>query len=119
MRIAFGLIFVAAGVLHLVRPGVFVKAMPPYLPWPYELVIVSGLFEILGGVLLQVPRTRRAAAWGLVALLVAVFPANVHMALNPEPFPAIPPWALWARLPLQAALIGWAWLYTRPPARAA
>lgn len=114
-RWLLGLLFVAAGVLHLARPDVFLRAMPPYLPWHRELVIVSGVFEILGGVGLQVPRTRRAAAWGLIALLVAVFPANVHMALHPGEFPSLPPWTLWARLPLQPALIAWAWLYTRPP----
>ncbi|MDY3553240.1 DoxX family protein [Gemmata sp. JC717] len=107
------LLFVAAGVNHFVSPDFYVKIMPPYLPWHYELVLVSGVFEILGGVGLLVPRLQRAAAWGLIALLVAVFPANVHMALNPDAFPNIPPAALWARLPFQALLIAWAYWFTR------
>ncbi|HEY1189099.1 MAG TPA: DoxX family membrane protein [Gemmata sp.] len=92
------LLFVAAGVNHFVNPGFYVKIMPPYLPWHYELVLVSGAFEVLGGIGLLVPGLTRAAAWGLIALLVAVFPANLHMALHPEAFPNVPPavaWAFW------------------------
>jgi uncharacterized membrane protein len=109
-------LFVAAGVCHFALPDFFVRIMPPYLPWQRELVLISGAFEILGGVGLLVPPLRAAAAWGLIALLVAVFPANVHMALHPDEFPQIPPAALWARLPLQAVLIAWAYLHTRPAA---
>jgi len=78
-------------------------------PWPLPLVYVSGFFELLGGVGLAVPRMRRAAGWGLIALLVAVFPANVDMLMNAGQFPAIPVWALVARLPLQGVLIAWVW----------
>jgi len=85
------------------------KIMPDYLPWPLALVYVSGFFEVLGGVGLAVPRLRRVAGWGLIALLVAVFPANVHMVLNAADFPAIPFLALIARLPLQGVLIAWVW----------
>lgn len=109
-------LFVAAGVAHFTRAEFYEKAMPDYLPAHSEFVLISGVFEILGGVGLLVPRTRRAAAWGLIALLVAVFPANLHMALNPERFPNIPEWALWARLPLQIPLILWALVYTKPRA---
>ena len=77
------------------------------------LVYVSGFFEILGGIGLLVPATRRWAAWGLVALYVAVFPANVNMAVHRIGFDG-PSWVLWARLPLQAVLIAWAWWFTRP-----
>jgi uncharacterized membrane protein len=105
--------FVAAGVLHFVRPEFYVRIMPPYLPWHSELVLISGAFEILGGVGLFVPRLRVPAAWGLIALLVAVFPANVHMALHPEQFPQFPPPLLWGRLPLQALFIVWAYWFTR------
>ena len=101
--------FVAAGVNHFVSPGVYLKIMPEYLPWPLVLVHVSGFFEVLGGVGLAVPRLRRAAGWGLIALLVAVFPANVDMLVNADQFPAIPVWALVARLPLQGVLIAWVW----------
>lgn len=110
------LLFVAAGVAHFARPEFYEKIMPEYLPAHRELVLISGAFEILGGLGLLVPQTRRFAAWGLVALLVAVFPANLHMALNPERFPNIPEWALWARLPIQIPLILWALRYTKPRA---
>ena len=82
--------------------------MPPYLPWHFFLVEVSGVCEIALGLLLLVPLCTRWAAWGLIALLVAVFPANLHMAVHPELYPEIPAAALWARLPLQAVLIAWA-----------
>ena len=108
-----GLFFVAAGILHFVRPEMYVKIMPPYLPWPRQLVLVSGLCEVALGVLVLLPRFRVPAAWGLIALLVAVFPANLHMALHPELFRKISPVALWLRLPLQAVLIAWAYWYTR------
>ena len=103
------LLFIAAGVNHFKSPGVYLKIMPDYLPWPLALVYVSGFFEVLGGVGLAVPRLRRAAGWGLIALLVAVFPANVDMLMHAEQFPAIPVWALLARLPLQGVLIAWVW----------
>ena len=112
-----GALFVAAGVNHFANPDFYRRIMPPYLPWHSELVLISGAFEILGGVGLLVPRLSVPAAWGLIALLLAVFPANVHMALHPEEFPRFPPAVLWGRLPLQGALIVWAYQYTRrdPP----
>lgn len=113
LRWLFGLLFVLAGVNHFLRPAFYVRIMPPYLPWHLELVYLSGVFEVLLGAMLLVPRTTRLAAWGLIALLVAVFPANIHMALHPELFPEIPAAALWLRLPLQGVLIAWAFWYTR------
>jgi uncharacterized membrane protein len=103
---------VTAGIAHWVRPGIYLKIMPPYLPWPRALVYVSGVAEIVLGVLLLVPRTTHLAAWGLIALLIAVFPANVHMALHPELYPRISPVLLWLRLPLQGVLIAWVYAYT-------
>lgn len=97
---------VAMGAFHLLRPAPFVAVMPEGLPAPAALVAISGVAEVAGGVGLLLPRTRRAAGWGLVALYVAVFPANVHMALHGS-F-GLPAWALWARLPLQVPLIAWA-----------
>ena len=106
-------VFVGAGVNHFVNPAVYVRIMPPYLPWHLELVYVSGVFEVVLGVLLLVPRWTRLAAWGLIALLVAVFPANVHMALHADQFPEIPPVALWVRLLFQGVFVLWAFWYTR------
>ncbi len=108
-----GVLFVAAGVNHFVRPDFYVRIVPPYLPWPRELVLVSGVAEVLLGVLLLIPRTTVLAAWGLIALLIAVFPANLHMALHTGQYPEVPARALWLRLPLQGVLIAWAWWYTR------
>lgn len=114
-RVVLGLAFVAAGVLHFVRPDVYVSIMPPDLPWHDELVFLSGVAEVALGLLVLPARTAPLAGWGLVALLVAVFPANVHMALNPERYPVIPPWVLVARLPFQAVLVWLAYRWTRPP----
>jgi uncharacterized membrane protein len=104
--------FVAIGVAHFVVPSFFVHIMPPYLPLHYELVLISGVFEIAGGVGVQIPKLRKAAGYGLLALLIAVFPANIHMALNEIGGPngeVIPPAALWARLPLQFVFMAWVW----------
>ena len=107
-------VMVFAGVMHFVAPRGYVKIVPTWLPAPRALVAISGLFEILGGVGLLIPTTQRFAAWGLIALFIAVFPANVNMAVKGIPVgkKAIPAWALWARLPLQLVFIGWAWLFT-------
>lgn len=100
-------IFVAAGVAHFVWPGVFERIVPPYLPAPTLLVYVSGAFEILGGVGVLIPGVREWAGWGLIFLLIAVFPANVYMAMEPDAFSDIPRWILYLRLPLQFVLIAW------------
>jgi uncharacterized membrane protein len=102
------LFMVGVGALHFLTPEFFVRIVPDYLPAHAMLVAVSGVFEILGGVGLLVPRTRRMASYGLVALYVAVFPANVNMVIHPELGGTVAPWLLWARLPLQAVLIAWA-----------
>jgi uncharacterized membrane protein len=112
-----GLAFVAAGVNHFINPDFYTRIMPPYLPWHPELVAVSGVAEAVLGLLVLSPRTAPAAGWGLVALLVAVFPANVHMALHPDQYPQIPAWVLLARLPLQGVFLWWAYRWTRPAAR--
>ena len=104
---ALAVLFVTAGITHFVRPQLFVRIVPPYLLAPLALVYVSGAFEVLGGLGLLFPATRVVAGWVLIALLIAVFPANIHMALHPEAFPQVPAWGLYARLPLQFVLIGW------------
>lgn len=108
--LTFGPFFVVAGALHFAIPRSYEAIMPPRAPAKRELVYASGLAEIAGGLGVLHPRTRRAAALWSVATLVAVFPANLHMALNPERFPKVPGGspALWARLPLQAAFVAWA-----------
>jgi uncharacterized membrane protein len=116
LRLLLAALMIAAGVLHFAFPAPYVRIVPALLPAPLALVYVSGAFEILGGVGLLVAATRRWAAWGLVALFVAVFPANVNMAVHRIGFDG-PPWVLWARLPLQAVLVAWAWWFTREPGR--
>lgn len=106
--------FVLAGLNHFINPAFYLKMMPPYLPWHLSLVYLSGLFEVALGVLLLVPALTRVAAWGLIALLVAVFPANIQMAINPHLYPDIHPLVLWLRLPLQVVFVAWAYWYTRP-----
>src|ERR1700684_373335 len=91
MKWLFGLLFVLAGIGHFVRSDLFVKIVPPYLPWHLALVYVSGVFELVLGVLLLIPKCTAPAAWGLIALLISVFPANIHMALHQEQFPAFDP----------------------------
>ena len=112
MRYLFGLMFIAAGVMHFLKPAVYVRIMPPYLPIPLTLVYASGVAEVLLGFFLFVPRVTTLAAWGLIALLIAVFPANLHMAMNPDKFPDIPTSLLYVRLPLQVLLIAWAYMLT-------
>ena len=113
MKWLFGVLFVLAGLNHFRNPQFYVRIMPPYLPWHLELVYLSGAAEVALGVLLLVPRYSRLAAWGLIALLVAVFPANLHMAMNTADYPSISPALLWARLPVQGLLIAWAYWFTR------
>ena len=112
LRYLLSVMMIAAGLLHFASPEKFVAIVPDWLPAHRALVMVSGFFEILGGVGLLVRRVRKAAAWGLVALFVAVFPANVNMALNKIFIES--PWILWGRLPFQAVLVAWAWWFTRP-----
>ena len=104
-----------AGIAHFRTPGPFAGIVPDWLPAHRTLVFVSGFFEILGGLGLLVPQTRRAAAWGLIWLYIAVFPANVNMAVHDVPVEGshLAPWLLWLRLPLQGVLIAWAWWLTR------
>ncbi len=116
LRYLLSAAMVLVGIQHFRDPQPFVRIVPAVLPAPATLVLVSGFFEILGGLGLLVPRTRRAAAWGLIALYVAVFPANINMAINNIPMGdhVVPPLFLWLRLPLQAVFIVWAWWFTRP-----
>lgn len=108
-RLLLALLFVAAGEMHFLKVSTYLKIMPPWIPFPLAMIYVSGFFEILLGALLLPLKTRRLAGWGLATLLIAVFPANIQMALHPQIFPDIPAWAAWARLPLQGVFIFWVW----------
>src|SRR6267378_1693557 len=100
-KYALALFMIGAGTLHFIRPDVYVKIMPPYLPWPLELVYLSGLIELVLGLLLLVPRFSRWAAWGIIALLIAVFPANIYLYQH-QGIPPASPIVHLLRLPLQA-----------------
>jgi uncharacterized membrane protein len=118
-----GGLYVIAGVLHFVAPEMYERVVPPQFPRPRTLVYLSGSAEIVLGIGVLFERTRRRSAWGLVALLVAVFPANIYMATGDDfDLQGVPAQlrdpraaALWARLPLQALLVAWAWWYTDEP----
>lgn len=109
--------YIVAGVMHFISPEFYLPMMPPYLPWHLPLVYLSGVAEFLLGACVLMPQTRRYAAWGLIALLIAVFPANIHIALFNVPLDGSAEgygiWN-WLRLPLQGVLILWAWWYTQP-----
>jgi len=112
-RVLMGIFYVTAGVAHFVITRTYEGVMPDYLPAHRELVLISGAAEIAGGIGILIPQTRRAAAWGLVVLLIVVMPANIWMAQHAERYPGLPLWAIWLRLPLQLPLIWWALQYTK------
>jgi uncharacterized membrane protein len=98
--------FVLAGINHFLNPNFYLRMMPPFLPAPLFLIYLSGMIEIVLGVIFLLPKFFGFAMWGLIALLIAVFPANIYMAMNPQLFPEISVAALYLRLPLQCILIG-------------
>jgi uncharacterized membrane protein len=100
--------------MHFVAPDAYERTIPALFPAPGALVYASGVAELAGGAAALHPRTAPLAGWWLIATLVGVFPANVEMARHPERWPELPPTALWARLPAQAALIAWVRWATRP-----
>jgi uncharacterized membrane protein len=108
-RLLLAALFLFAGTVHLLHPGLFLPVMPPSIPFPLLCIKVSGIFELLGGAGLLIPERRMEVltGWGLTLLLVAVFPANIYMAVAHIKVPGIPaqPWIAWARLPLQPLLI--------------
>jgi uncharacterized membrane protein len=109
LRQLVGPFFVFAGVMHFVIPRTYRKIVPPWVPAPDAMVYASGVAEIAGGVGMMVPARRRPAGWWLIATMVGVFPANLHMAMNAEEYPAVPGGAvsLWARLPFQGVFVAW------------
>lgn len=116
-RLPLAAFFAFTGTMHFVRPRFFAAIVPEPVP-PKEAVAVSGVAELAGAAAVLHPATRRAGRWWLLALLIAVFPANVHMAVSPERIRGldlrrVPRWALWARLPLQPLAMLWVWRATR------
>lgn len=117
LRGVLAVAIIIVGITHFVKPLPYARLVPPQLPNPIDLVYISGFFEILGGIGLLIPYISVAAAWGLIALFIAVFPANINQAINAIPVEGIPhiPILYWVRLPFQAVLIAWAWWYTKDP----
>jgi uncharacterized membrane protein len=120
LRWLLGVLMILVGASHFVDPAPFDAMIPPSWPSPRALVLLSGFFEVLGGAGLLIPRLRRAAGYGLVALYIAVFPANVYVAMEGLPVfgRELPALALWLRLPFQLVFIAWALYASREPARA-
>lgn len=108
-----GIGFVLAGFNHFRDPAFYLNIMPPYLPWHLFLVYLSGVIEIILGISLLIKRLQPYAAWGLILLLLAVFPANIHMAMNTELYPEINATFIYLRLPIQFVIIAWAFWFTR------
>lgn len=108
------LLYVLAGINHFFNPGIYEKIMLPFLPQPTLLISISGIIEIILGLLLLLRPTQRMAAWGIIFLLIAVFPANIQMAVNYWQTGHAGLWISLLRLPLQGLLIWWAWTFTRP-----
>lgn len=117
LRVFLAISIIVVGITHFVKAEQYARIVPPQLPYPFKLVYISGFFEILGGIGLLIPLVSVAAAWGLIALFIAVFPANINLAINNIQIDGIPhnQALYWARLPFQAVLIAWAWWYTKKP----
>lgn len=105
-QFAVASIFTTSGVMHFAAEKFFIAIVPKSLPNPRLLVQISGVAELMGAIGILIPGTRRLAGKGLIALLLAVYPANINMAVNADRFKQFPKWALWARLPLQFAAMG-------------
>ncbi|MCU0569406.1 MAG: hypothetical protein MUF49_22870 [Oculatellaceae cyanobacterium Prado106] len=116
-RVILAVSIIIVGLTHFLRPVQYARIVPPPFPAPLMMVYLSGLFEILGGIGLMIPAVSTAAAWGLIILFVAVFPANVYQAIYHISIEGIPnqPWLYWVRLPFQIVLIAWAGWYTHEP----
>ena len=104
--------YIFAGYNHFKNPKFYLHMMPPYLPWHRTLNYLSGAIEVFLGLLLLCPEYSTAAAWGIIALLIAVYPANIYHLTSAKPGGKFPKWGLWLRLPFQAVFIAWAWWHT-------
>jgi uncharacterized membrane protein len=108
-HVRLGAFFVFAGAMHFLTPRPYIAIVPDALPRKREIVYISGVAELAGGAGVLIPATRRAAAWWLILTLIAIFPANLNMAVNADRFTFVAEPLLWARLPVQGALIAWVW----------
>jgi uncharacterized membrane protein len=113
LKYLLAVFFVFAGANHFRKPDFYLAMMPPYLPWHVPLVYLSGVLEMLFGLMLMIPKLTHVAAWGLILLLIAIFPANIYMAQHADLFPWTTQKALLIRLPLQLVLLLWAYWFTR------
>ncbi|MFY0593888.1 MAG: DoxX family protein [Roseivirga sp.] len=104
--------YILAGIPHFWKPKAYLKIMPPYIPYPLTMVYLSGALEIIFGILLVLPETQSIGAWGIIIVLVGVFPANVHMLFTDKRKRLYFTILLWLRLPVQGWLVYWAWLFT-------
>ncbi len=107
-----GVTYILAGLNHFKNPKIYHSIMPPFIPAPGFMIFMSGVIEVLLGMAVMWPPTTSLAAWGIIALLVAILPPHIYMIQQKEQWPKIPSWLLWLRLPLQGLLIFWAYLYT-------
>jgi aldehyde dehydrogenase (NAD+) len=105
--------FIVAGIAHFINPAFYMAMMPPFIPYPEFMVALSGVIEVALGLLILWPKFRILAAWSMIALLIAVFPANIYMFSHPELFPDVPSWAHSVRLPFQALFIAWVYSFTK------
>ena len=106
------LLFLLTGINHFSNPNFYVSIMPPYLPLHAELALIAGFFEILGALGLLFSQTRKMSGYGLLVLLIVIFPANIHMAIHPEYFPEYSALSIYLRLPLQFVFIAWVYWAT-------
>lgn len=113
LRRSLAIFFIGGGINHFVSERFYTAIVPRSLPYKREIVQISGVAEVAGGVGVLIPGTRKLAGKCLIALLLAVYPANIQMAFNPDRYKQLPPWALWARLPLQFVFIAWSWAATQ------
>jgi uncharacterized membrane protein len=108
--IVVSLLFIVGGIMHFVKSAMYARIVPAWLPYPMFMIYLSGFFEVLGGIGVLIPQFRRAAGIGLILLLLAVFPANINMAIHAADFPEQFRWLIWMRLPMQLLIIAWvAW----------
>jgi uncharacterized membrane protein len=109
----FVFFYVSSGVNHFLTPDFYLKLMPPYIPYPLQIIYLSGVIEILLGVGAAIPRFRARAAWAVIFMLISFMPVHIHMVVHPELYPDVPEIGLWLRIVVQGVLIWWAYGYAK------